>query len=293
MSTPVIHAMSQGRRIPVFRDPFLSSANSLWAGFPLEESDSKLEEISTAYFPHAMVFVVTRGSGTAHWKDRGVQVHHRVVPGALSIARSHCELHSSWATNAWSRVAVQLDGAKLRSIAPSEVETIEGSLPRMLPTRDSRLEGLVLAMRDEVKEGCPSGRLFAEAISIALVAYLAGRYATLGNSHCASPLSPAQRRCISDYVRENLANDISVTELAAIVCMSPSHFSRQFSASFGITPYRFVLQERITRAKDLLATTTLSSSQVAMAFGFSSQSHFVKVFRQFTGVTPKQYRAGL
>jgi AraC family transcriptional regulator len=163
----------------------------------------------------------------------------------------------------------------------------------MLPTRDSRLENLVLAMRDEVKEGCPSGRLFAESISVALVAYLVNKYATPGNSLGASCLSPAQRRSISDYVRENLANDISVTELAAIVGTSPSHFSRQFSASFGITPYRFVMQERITRAKDLLATTRLSSGQVAMTFGFSSQSHFVKVFRQFTGVTPKQYRAGL
>lgn len=290
MIRPFIHAMSQGRLIPVFRDPFLSSANSLWAGFPLEESDSRLEEISTAYFPHAMVFVVTRGSGTAHWKDRGSQVHHRVVPGALSITRSHCELHSSWATNAWSRVAVQLDGAKLRSIAPSFVEN---SLPRMLPTRDSMVEGLVLAMRDEVKDGCPSGRLFAEAISIALIACLESRYATPGDSRRPCPLSPTQRRSICDYVRENLANDISVTELATILCMSPAHFSRQFRETFGIAPYQFVLQERIIRAKDLLATTTLSATQVAMALGFSSQGHFVKLFRRFTGVTPKQYRAGL
>ncbi|HVZ05900.1 AraC family transcriptional regulator [Hyphomicrobium sp.] len=290
MIKPLIHAISQGRRIPVFRNPFLSSANSLWAGFPLEESDSKLEEISTAYFPHAMVFVVTHGSGTAHWKDRGTQVHHSVVPGALSISRSHCELRSSWATNAWSRVAVQLDSSKLRSIAPSFVE---GALPPMLPTRDSMLESLVLAMRDEVKVGCPSGRLFAEAISIALVEYLAGRYATSDDPQSSSLLSPAQKRGISHYVRENLADDISVSELAAIVGMSPAHFSRQFRATFGVTPYRFVLQERITRAKDLLETTTLSSSQISLALGFSSQSHFAKLFRQFSGVTPKQYRAAL
>jgi AraC family transcriptional regulator len=292
VSTPFIGAISQGRRVPVFRDPFLSSANSLWAGFPLEESDSKLEEISKAYFPHTMIFVVTRGTGTAHWKDRGVNVHHRVAPGALSIARSHCELQSSWATNAWSRVAVQLDGAKLRSIAPYDVEAIEGSLAPMLTARDRRLEGLVLAMRDEVKEGCPSGRLFAEAISIALVAYIAGRYATPGTAHRASRLSPAQRRSISDYIRENLANDISVTELAAIVCMSPAHFSRQFRASFGVTPYRFVMQQRAQEAIRMLANANLSASQIAMTLGFASQSHFVKVFRQFTGVTPKQYKSG-
>jgi len=293
VSTSHIHAISQGRRIPVFRDPFLSSANSRWAGFPLEESNSKLEEISRAYFSNTMIFVVTRGSGTAHWKDRGVHVHHRVAPGALSIARSHCELQSSWATNAWSRVTVQLDGAKLRSIAHHDLGAIEASFPPMLTTRDGRIEGLVLAMRDEVKEECPSGRLFAESISIALLAYLAGRYATPGNTHRASSLSPAQRRSISDYVRANLANDISVTELAAIVCMSPAHFSRLFRASFGVSPYRFVMQERVGGAEKMLASTQLSASQVAISFGFSSQSHFTKVFRQFTGVTPRQYRAGL
>jgi AraC family transcriptional regulator len=125
-----------------------------------------------------------------------------------------------------------------------------------------------------------------------LVSYLAGKYATPGNPHRASRLSPAQRRSISDYVRENLANDISVTELAAIVCMSPAHFTRLFRESFGITPYRFVMRERIEGAKSMLAETKLSASQVATAFGFSSQSHFLKVFRQFAGVGPKQYKAG-
>jgi AraC family transcriptional regulator len=128
---------------------------------------------------------------------------------------------------------------------------------------------------------------------MAVLAYLAGKYATPGNTHRKSSLSPAQKRRIFDYVRANVANDISVTELAEIVQMSPAHFSRLFRASLGMAPYRFVMQQRVEEAKRMLATSNLSASQVAMAFGFSSQSHFVKVFRQFTGVTPKQYQAGL
>jgi AraC family transcriptional regulator len=276
----------------MFRDPVLSGANRRWAGFLIEESDTILEPTSRAYVPNTTILVCTGRSGTAHWKARGVYEHSRIAPGTVSIARSHCEVRSTWATNAWSRIAVQLDGAKLRSIAPYDLDAIEASFPPVLTARDGRLIELILAMRDEVQEGCPSGRLFAESISIALLAYLAGRYGTPGNTHRTLSLSQAQRRRVIDYVRANLDNDISVTELAAVVPMSAAHFSRLFRASFGIAPYRFVMQQRAEEAMRMLASSSLSASQIAMALGFASQSHFVKVFRQFTGVTPKQFKAG-
>jgi AraC family transcriptional regulator len=151
----------------------------------------------------------------------------------------------------------------------------------------------MLAMRDEIGSGCSSGRLYGESISLALLAYLAGRYASPRNAgHCETLLSAAQKRKLVEYIWAGLTSNISVSELAGLLQMSPSHFARVFKASFGVTPYRFVMQERIDRAKDMLATTKLSSSQVAMTFGFSSQSHLVRVFRRFTGVTPKQYKAG-
>jgi AraC family transcriptional regulator len=75
--------------------------------------------------------------------------------------------------------------------------------------------------------------------------------------------------------------------------MSPSHFTRVFKAAFGVTPYRFVMRERIEGARGMLTSTKLSASQISSAYGFSSQSHFAKVFRELTGVTPKQYKVGL
>jgi AraC-like DNA-binding protein len=126
-----------------------------------------------------------------------------------------------------------------------------------------------------------------------LLAYLVGRYATPRQvEERRVSLSPSQKRRIVAYIRANLTSNISVTELAGLVHMSPSHFSRVFKASFGVTPYQFVMQERIEGAKGMLAGSRQSASHVSTAFGFASQSHFVKVFRHFTGVTPKQYKAG-
>ncbi len=135
--------------------------------------------------------------------------------------------------------------------------------------------------------------MYGESLSLALLAYLANTYATPAHtSDHDVKLPPAQQRRIVEYIAANLATNISVTELADLVQMSTSHFARSFKLSFGVTPYRFVMQERVEGAKHMLTSTKFTASDVAMAFGFSSLSHFVKVFRQFTGVSPKQYKSG-
>lgn len=293
MSTSRINLISKGRRIPFFSAPDFSSADHPWAGYQFEESTGPTEPVSRACFPKTTVFLCTGGEGVAHRKHRGVWNRTPIQPGSVFIVRRDTEIQSAWTTNPWPTMLLQLDNSKFQHIAPNEANAIENSLVSALTTDDHRLAALMLAMRDEVREGCPSGRLYAESISLALLAYLAGKYATPSAANGrATSLSPAQKREVIDYIRANLTGNISVTELAGLVQMSPSHFARMFKTSFGVAPYRFVMQERIEGAKDMLSNTNMSASQVAMAFGFSSQSHFVKVFRQFTGATPKQYKAG-
>ena len=247
-----------------------------------------------ACFLKTTLFLCTGGQGTAHRKHRGVWENNRIQRGSVFLVHRDTEIQAAWTSNAWPTMFLQLDNSKLQHVAPDEVNAIEKSLASAVTTNDERLAALMLAMRQEVREGCTSGRLYGESISLALLAYLAGRYATPRHEdNCETGLSPSQKRRIVDYIRANLTSNISVTELAGLVQMSPSHFSRVFKTSFVATPYRFVMQERIEGAKGMLASTKLSASQVATAFGFASQSHFVKVFRQFTGVTPKQYKAGL
>jgi AraC family transcriptional regulator len=58
----------------------------------------------------------------------------------------------------------------------------------------------------------------------------------------------------------------------------------------GMTPHQYVIQQRIERARILLRDPSLSISEISLACGFTNQSHFTRLFRKHTGVTPKTYR---
>lgn len=95
---------------------------------------------------------------------------------------------------------------------------------------------------------------------------------------------------VQDFVRKNFDKELSLAELATEADMSESSFSRRFKSTVGMTPYQYVLSERIAEAKRLLRDTAWDISAVAGAVGFGGQSHFTTAFRKIVGVTPKTYR---
>lgn len=294
MTASRLHLNSNGRRIPFFAEAALSSADHPWAGYYLEEAEGPGTPIPSHSWSRTTLLFVKGGGGSLNWKHRGVWRNDAVSRGTVSIIRRDVEIQSCIPSNPIPTIVLQLDNSKLQHIAPDNVLAIDQSLRSAQVTTDYRLATLMSEMCEEIREGCPSGRLFGESISIALLAYLTSKYATAGlENDQGSGLSPAQKRVLVDYIRGNLAHNISVSELAGLVQMSPSHFARIFRAAFGATPYRFVMRERIEAAKEMIAGTKLSASDISSAYGFSSQSHFAKVFRQFTGVTPKQYKGGV
>jgi AraC family transcriptional regulator len=72
--------------------------------------------------------------------------------------------------------------------------------------------------------------------------------------------------------------------------MSQFHFSYLFKQSIGTSPYQYLLQQRIERAKKLLKESDRPIIDIALECGFNSHSHLTKTFRQLTGITPKVYR---
>jgi transcriptional regulator GlxA family with amidase domain len=102
-------------------------------------------------------------------------------------------------------------------------------------------------------------------------------------------LSPKTLHRVQDHIAANLGQKITNQALAQVAKLSPSHFARAFKDSQGVAPHRYILECRVKRTQELLATD-LPLSEIAVEVGFSDQSHLTRWFREFVGVTPGNYR---
>ncbi len=93
-----------------------------------------------------------------------------------------------------------------------------------------------------------------------------------------------------DYIHMNLEKDLMLEKLASIAHVSAFHFLRLFRSDLGVTPHRYIIEQRISRAQILLSCTSLSLSEISRRIGFSSQSHFTRAFHEEVGMTPKVFR---
>ncbi len=101
----------------------------------------------------------------------------------------------------------------------------------------------------------------------------------------------ARLRRARDLMDREYASPLDVAALARAALMSPGHFSRQFRATYGETPYAYLMTRRIERAKLLLRRGDLSVTDVCMAVGCTSLGSFSARFTQLVGETPTAYRA--
>jgi AraC-like DNA-binding protein len=101
----------------------------------------------------------------------------------------------------------------------------------------------------------------------------------------------AHLRRARDLMDREYARPLDVDAIARAALMSSAHFSRQFRAAYGETPYAYLMTRRIERAKALLRRGDLSVTEVCIAVGCSSLGSFSARFTQLVGETPTAYRA--
>ncbi|MBR1218993.1 helix-turn-helix transcriptional regulator [Bradyrhizobium sp. U87765 SZCCT0131] len=176
---------------------------------------------------------------------------------------------------------------------PELPRSLIGGLAPMLGEKDAVLEHLAAAVGDTITGNLPGSSLFVDPIARAIAnRFIAINYhqRPAGTGKSPQTLSARQMQRVRDYVEANLSDDIRLDALAGLCGRSTEYFVRLFKAATGVSPYQYVLNLRIERAKALLADERHSIADVALQCGFSHQEHLTRMFRRFTGVTPGRYR---
>lgn len=94
-----------------------------------------------------------------------------------------------------------------------------------------------------------------------------------------------------DAMDRDYARPLDIPSLARVALMSPAHFSRQFAATFGETPHRYLQRRRIERAMTMLRDGDRSVTDIAVEIGYDSLGTFSRTFREITGRSPSDFRS--
>jgi AraC family transcriptional regulator len=103
-------------------------------------------------------------------------------------------------------------------------------------------------------------------------------------------LATWQARRTLAYIEANIASKMDIDDLANLVALSRSHFSRAFKRSLGFSPMEYVVVRRVERAKTMISGTRESLAEVALACGFADQAHLNRRFRDIVGISPGRWR---
>ena len=229
---------------------------------------------------------------TARWQtETGRTETARVHDGQIAVVASDQPHELNWQTKA---------GMGMFWLTPEFIERATGGAFKLETSRivenyggrDNLIRELGNALFP-VWQQSNSPNLYTESLAVVLAVRLAGRYAVSAKTivpPSRGGLTAHQIRITTDYVHENLNQEITLARLAEQIGLSPYHFARQFKAATGKTPYQFVTETRIERAGNLLAKTDLPIIEICFRCGFQTQSYFTTLFRKYMGTTPKAYR---
>jgi AraC family transcriptional regulator len=158
---------------------------------------------------------------------------------------------------------------------------------------DEALSHLCFACAEMLKARVQADSRRLANLTQLMATYLVERYMDeapkIGRDRGGLPIR--QLRKVEDYVSQHLDHEITVETLAELVELSPFHFSRVFKQTTGVSPLKFVTQERIALAQQMIRETSRSVIEIGLEVGYPNPSHFAQVFRRVVGVTPTEFRS--
>ena len=185
-----------------------------------------------------------------------------------------------------SAIERMADGADLQGVSELRIACGE---------HDPVLAGLMGALFSPVSDRLEHSALFVDQLSMAIGMHVVHRYGnaqrqTVAPRLTGRRLSQRSLAAVQEMICSRLGGDLSLEDLARACNLSESTFLRAFRETVGKTPHQFLMAERVEKARNLLAFSDMSISEIAGICGFADQSHFTRVFSRLVGAAPGTWR---
>ncbi len=177
-----------------------------------------------------------------------------------------------------------LIGRELENLFPTQV------LAPHIYFKNENIKSTMLKIESLLKQEDYYPSIYMEALGLSAVLELNMVLTSQLYAPKRGGLSRSQELLVTEFIKENLAKDITLDELSSLVQMSRFHFSRSFKETLGVSPIRYINQERVKFAKSVLVTSRTSIGEISQRLGFGTIQNFIKTFRELVGVTPSEFR---
>jgi AraC family transcriptional regulator len=276
--------------------PLRSSEDLAWQGLYVQHHQQPAWE--TPEYAHTRHMLLIHNTNPPIQAERQFDGHRQLeqLGGETNIVLVPAQVQhrANW-SQAGLFSLIFLEPDFLAQVAHESIRTNDVELIPHYATQDRFIDQIGRSLTVELQNNQLHSKLFADSLTIALSIHLLRHYANVQQpiGEYAGGLSRRKLQQVIEYINEHLASDLTIAAIADRVEMSPYHFSRLFKQSVGLSPYQYVMQQRIERSAYLLRTTTLSIAAIAIQVGFSTQNQLTIQFRKFLGITPSNYRKQL
>jgi AraC family transcriptional regulator len=157
---------------------------------------------------------------------------------------------------------------------------------------DPQIYSLALQFKQEISTNALGGHIYKESLANIFAIHLLRNYCTTAPvlRTYAGGLSTKRLQQTIAYIQDHLHEKLSLGAISVELNLSVYYLCELFTQSMGIPPYKYVLQQRVERAKQLLKNSQKPLADIALNCGFASQPHLNRHFHKLAGVTPKKYR---
>lgn len=269
------------------------SENRDWNGLSLKGYRYAESDVEIPQMRDYMIVVYENAKARMSRRSGGAWQHETVGSGMISLLTRAEQSQWAW-TQPIDVSHIYLSHDAIRDVAGEvydrDIEDIE--IFDRVRAADSVLPSISQVLKAELNNGAIGGALMVDTLRIHCCVHLLREYAQTKfiKPRASGLFKPSERRVIDEYIFTNISHGFSIAEMAAELGLSAFHFSRKFKADYGMPPHKFIMQERVRMAEELLTGTTNPLKEIAAKTGFSDQSHMTRTFSLCKGITPARFR---